>query len=1175
MKIQCKYFLRLILVIGVSVTFIYGADDIEKRKEELRRKIEKLQQEKANKRQNLDQKMQKIDQGSSENRGEQIARLEGIVKNCQKDTDERCANAVYMLGNLYFDEARDRFLTAQQQFEKILAMWERKKIGPGPISPIPQYNKSIDLYERLVRDYPQFSQRDNALYRLGGIYTQEGKFEESYKAYKEIIDKYPNSLVVANAKLRVGDYLYMHRRPEEAIELLKQIGADVGMQNFELAQFRIASCLYAMSQYEEAINKYFYYIEQCDKKVFTRADFRDEAIQYLSKSFSELSKPIEEARAFFKKNANRKFEIDTYYEIGKDCRENDRNEQAITALEFLLKNYPDYWRAPDAQRMLVESYVVVRNFEKANEAREDLIDRYGAGTKWYKKNEGDPKAMAEAKVVLERTLALIPLFYHERAQKEKSDVFYKKAAKRYKQYIELFPEEKWTVYEFSYYLADCYNEMKNYEEAANCYDYVASAQVNTYGERKERALDDSTKKAAPLAVKQEDAGYNAVLALQAGLDQEKKSKGLSDKDIYSLPITQKLIKYTQKFMERFPDAQAAPDVLFLGANLAYDSERYPDAIYGYRQILQRYPQYKEVEKVLRMVAQCYVFTKEYDKAINMYQDLLAKTKRDDPEYSKLENSIASAMYKQTEQLRDQNKLDLAAIQFLKISEQYPSSKIADISIFDAAVVYEKQNNFSKAGETFILLAKRYSQSKHGLPALSRAADDYLKIKDYNSAAKAYETIYAVYPKEKDLDKVLYNAGLTYEKAKNYPDAIRVYRLIESVFPKSEYASDAIFSVGLAYEQQKDFHNMMNIYKDYVKKYNDDKYKLIQAYLKMAEYYYNNQKYSESAPIYKAIVEIYSKYKKTADIDAELVAKAQYMLGDIMFTDFASVKLIGSSTDIKNGMKKKQNMMKDVMSQYAEAIKLNTEEWTLRSTFQIGMCFVEMAEAVKNQTVHGSSAEKIAAKVQILEMVRQFYQKSEEYFGKNIELGLNQGINNKWIAQSENKLLEMRYRQGSLYEEAGDMLKNAPVPTELSKEDRQMYKEELEEKSFTFREKALPVYESGIRAAVELHIPKSRWLDSLRHNIESINPTAEVLSLRPETKTVMASASGAAGKGTAVGSANPLLNKALKRIEDILQRNISTSEKIAQLRRIERDASEQIERERMKIQELKEQLLAKN
>lgn len=1171
-----KRFISWMLLLAMVLSSVSFAELSEKEKEKKRRKlqekIEKLRRERAKDRQSLDKKIQKVEQKNVRNRAESMKLYQNILKNCGegKTKDPRCAEALYRMADLKQKDAKDRFLKAQDFYQKALDRWEKRKVGAAPVPPIPQYKEAVKYYKRVIEEYPEYKMRDFALFQLGNILVLEGNQDEAHKYFTEITEKYKTSRILEDARLRVGDYLYMRNRPDEAIEHFKKITAKVGMVNFAMAQFRIASCFYAMSMYDDAIKQYYDYIDKCDRKVYSRTDFRDEALEYMAASFAELPDPIKSADKFFKVKGGKPYEDLVYFTIGKKCRENDKNDEAAQALKFLLENYPNYKEAPTAQRLIVECYVIMRDFVSANLQREKLVDDFGPNSKWAEANKGDPVWMEKAVKETEKALILIAYFYHEKAQREKNSEFYRKAAQRYEQYLKMFPQKKWIVYEFTYNLAECYNALGEYTKAAENYDFVAKAPVATYGERRGPITDDTSKTAKPLAFKQEDAGYNAVLALQTAYESEKKTRGLSNKNAYGIPQARKFESYTKEFAEQFPQAEAAPEMLFLGANIAYDAERYSEAIPTYVQIAKQYPQYGRLDKVLRMTAQCYVFTNKYGEAIQIYKQLLLKVKQNDPEYMKLRNSIASAIYKTAEQLKKTGQKNEAIEKFQIIYKEYAETKIADIALFDIAAVYDKDKERVKAAETYSLISEKFPESKHALPGLYRASELYLEIPDYNKAALCYETIYKRFPKEKEMDKIIYNAGLTYEKGGNNKEAIRVYRMLERNFPKSEYAAEALYSVAINYEQVKDTAGAISIYKEYVKKYTDDKYKLMNSLVKIAEDYYNRKKNKEAAVIFEQIISTYEKYHKTADIDAASVAKAQFLLADMGYNEYASVKLKGNKKQIKNLLKKKQTLLKDLTQAYAAAIKYGIEEWTLRATYRIAECFVELANTIKDQTVSGSSAQKIAARIQILQTMPTFYEQAENYFLKNIEFGIEQNLKSKWVKESQNRFLEMQFRKGWIFEDAAQLLLNAPVPGGLSAEEKEMYKEELEERAYMSREQSLPFYENGIKAAVELYITNVPYLDTLRTYIRKINPTSEVLALKPKPKPVAPVDSAA----VATSTGDPEYDKALKRIQSIVEMKISTDDKIKQLQRIEISAKRKMNRESIRIEQLKNQLKSK-
>jgi hypothetical protein len=64
---------------------------------------------------------------------------------------------------------------------------------------------------------------------------------------------------------------------------------------------------------------------------------------------------------------------------------------------------------------------------------------------------------------------------------------------------------------------------------------------------------------------------------------------------------------------------------------------------------------------------------------------------------------------------------------------------------------------------------------------------------------------------------------------------------------------------------------------------------------------------------------------------------------------------------------------------------------------------------------------------------------------------------------------------------------------MSEEEKQAYMQILEEKRLQAQDAAIPKYEEGLKAAQELGIAESRWVDSLRARLREISPESEALT----------------------------------------------------------------------------------
>ena len=164
---------------------------------------------------------------------------------------------------------------------------------------------------------------------------------------------------------------------------------------------------------------------------------------------------------------------------------------------------------------------------------------------------------------------------------------------------------------------------------------------------------------------------------------------------------------------------------------------------------------------------------------------------------------------------------------------------------------------------------------------------------------------------------------------------------------------------------------------------------------------------------------------------------------------------------------------------------------------------------------------------------------------------------------------------------------------MSKEDKQAYKEVLEEKSLEAMDKALPLYEGAIDGAIQMGITQSPWIDKIRERIKDISPASEALNKQippraPKVVPLVTSVAATnANSNTTVGKTQQVsvqkttqpqfrdeqYTRNMKRIQNIMQMEIPLDDKVKQLKSIEIDAQRKIAEEEAKIEELKKKSVA--
>jgi len=1151
-----------------------------------------------------------------------IVRYEAMMEKCAVQKSDRCADVMYTLGSLYYDQGRDDYGRAVERFADESKQYEKTGRGAAPVHPVPNYDKSLQMYWRLTRDYPTFPKLPEAFYQMSTLYLLAGHLDTTRIINEQLVQRFPNSPRVSAAHFRLGDLAFVDGNFNKAFDHFKKVKKDqIDLNSWEMTHYRMGECAYNLGDFDKAVEYFHGYIEECDAGKYQKKEFREMALEYMAIAFSDMPDGVKDAIKFFEKRKGKPYEAQVIYKVGEKNRDHGQWDQAILALEGALKKYPMYKEAPLARQRLIECYVVKKEHQKANAERESLVDDYGEGSKWYTANSKERVVIDRAKAEVRRALGNIAVFYHGEAQKKKDKAMYEKAMKRYNEFFQKFPDDKWRVFEYKYNVAEIYSSMGDCEKAADNYNFVAMQDLSTYpayvndvdtlgmdAEELEKLKASKGDKTNPIAISQEDAGYNTIVALDNCRKKEMARESLSEDKAYALSSTKKLVEYCMNFQRRFPQSSNAAEVLYLAGNIHFGGKSFNEAISAFKQVVDQYPTAKIAPNAARMLGNSYSSNNQFDLAMQTFKNLLAKTQSGTKDYEDILELAAGAMYRNAENQKKSGNLSGAAEAFKAISNEFRESKVAEKGWFEAGVCYEEMKDYDLAAQNFEMLTERFPKStlresafiraaenykkgnkfdraaqiyltaanqipkaEYAIPSLSAASECYQKINQFDMAGKMFELIYERYANDPKTPQALYNAGLIFEKGKHYESAIDVYAKLAQSYPNSEFAGEAFFSIGLCYEKLEEFGKMANSFSDYASKYTNDRYKQVQALVKAGDAYFNMQNYRESEANYNTAVKVYEQHAKTSDIDVANVAQAYFRVGEIYYKKFEDIKLNAKNEkEMGNVVKSKTKALEDPAKYFAKAIEIGVEEWTMRATYMIGRGFYDMAEAVANQTLFGSEEEKMGGKIKVLSSLDKYYDKAMEYFGQNIAWAKEQNLKGEYIEMSMQAIMEMAYKKGSILEEVGLLFKNAPVPKGLSAEEKEFYTMELEERYLKALDAAMPVYENGMKLARDIGIANSPWIDRIRERLAVINPESEfkditIVEWKPTEKPKQYDAEG--NEIASRGKDNEF-ERSKRRIQDIMTRDIGVEEKIKQLERIQREAERNIVLEEERINELK-------
>ena len=1159
-----------------------------------------------------------------------ITQWEKQVNNCKGKQNKRCASALQQLGHYQFQLEEKLFLDKQEQYEEDVAWCADRDNKPAKCADIDKFpkadhQKSLGYFLEYIDKYPKEDKTPVVLYQAAAVQEASGEDDKAYKLRMRLVENFPDNGLVPKAWLRIAEYHFMNRKFRDAIKAYKKVTGFENLTGKEaaLAMYHLAESYYNIAEYETAAIKYYDYIIGADKGKYPN-DLRAEAMDFMAASFSDLEGGgVQEAEAFLK-DKKVPFKDSVYYRIGMKNKDHDRNEEAVQSFKRLMSINPDYIDAPLADIAMIEILIIQQKFEEAQQHRYVVVKRYDRNSSWYKRNQKYPESVKNAETAIRGAMLDIPQYHHARAAKltkegdlEAGKKQYAEAIKAYEAFLKRYAKEPtWDEYKVHINLALVYQEMGQHANAAKMFNWIVDTDTTRYGRR---------PMGSESLLKKEEAAYNAVLMMdQAREDAKKKKAGDDAKKAYTLPETKAYFAQVDKYMAKYGNNKEAAELAYNAAIVHYDAKQYKTAVTVLRELRKKYPNHQYILLISRMLAQSLLESDQLDEALTEFEWLYkqyhdVKATKNDSMAKEIEKAIAAVLFQMAEKAVKNQRYEEGAQAYLALVKRYPLVSFADKAVFEAGVAYENAKQHDKAAETFMILPKQYASSSLTIKGILRAASNYKKggkpqqaattflfitnnfpqdsmafqaigfaaqtydsIPDKKNAAVTFELAYKRYPKHEKTPAFLYSACLSYDEAKMTDEAIRCSKDLVRDYPKSTYALDAAFSIPVAYGNAKKWDLAAQEYHFFIKNYgNDDKEKLIAAYIGAARAYMELKEEEKAVEDYRKTLEAYDKYGlQIKNADPGVPAEAAFYLGEHEFHKMDPYVLKGKEKEKAKTIKTLVEILQKAMGHYSKSATYASERWTFKATNKMGMLFVTMAAKIREQELNGKKEEeRFAERITVVQQLPSYYEQARPIFQKNIDLARDQGFYNQDVIEAEEGYIEMYYQGCAVFVEVADAFANSPLPDsaaivkeyveyegavkedaiEMAHEDLEAYREELNNRSNGAKELAVPQCATGIKASAHYGID-NQWTAKLFETLKSLDENNETLNTKIEKfdpSTLFA---------------DPSYFKTKARIEQISKSEVMTpEEQINTYRDIIKEAQSENEKLKAELAELKKQM----
>ena len=966
-------------------------------------------------------------------RGEAIGLLSTFVAETPREAREM-PEALLRLGELKWELEREQFV---ERFR----VWESKPVDQRGPSLDPNFQPSRDLFARVLKDYPWFSQYDLALYVDGFLAYEQGKQDEAIDRFNRILKEYPRSRFVADAHMARAESLFNGKYDYQAAlveyeEVLKYKSSEL----YGLALFKSAWCMWRLGRSEEAAKRFVSVFEVTDAQGKANAaqrkqldELQAEALKYLVEVFTEDEKnTAQDVYGFLTKIGGDRFAGKVVRALAVQFYDQSHYDRGIEAYELLLKLEPASSDAGDWVLQIAQGYNAIEDWPKLRTTYDRAVTGFTTGSAWAKA-QGDPAVVARTTASIEKQLREHALQLHAKAQKDKSSrAEFEGAAGLYIVYLSNFDSEK-TAYQIHYYLGEIYfHHLDKGNDAAT--QYMAAA----------RAMPKDEALREPLKTQRHDAIYNAIAALErvrfGELEARRKQRaGDSGSAFQETEADKKFAEALELYAQLYPSDPALPELFFRQGRQYYDYGVYDSAVKIWGSLLEKFPRSQYALAAGELILDSFNRAKNYENIETWARRLKsAPAFQSDANQKKLDTLIVQAVFKQGEQKAAAGEHGDAAKAYLRAAREFPSDPRAAQACVNSELEAQKAGDTETLKEGAKLASSKAYASKPESPhGVWIAAATFQSMGLFAESAEFHEAIAGLadrdhpnYQKYEHAKDAAYNAVVLRVATGEHDKAITNGNRFLTQYGTTAEADEVVFQMGKAHQNAGRNKEAADLYRRYLARSKNQDHR-VQGWVLLAVALAKTGDDRGADDALKAAVDI-GKHRK-ADLGPEgryAAAHARYMEGERVLEKFDKIQISGDVKQLSARLKQKAELLKQASAVFTDVVSLGVAEWTTAALYQIGRTYETFSKSLKEAPPPSglSDADKEQYQTQIDTFVVPIEERSLETYETGWKKAIELGIYNQWTAKMRDALGRLNAELYPAFKETGfEIRSQGPMP----------------------------------------------------------------------------------------------------------------------------------------------------
>ncbi len=757
--------------------------------------------------------------------------------------------------------------------------------------------KSIKIYDYIIRKYPKYNQIDMVLFNNAFARQEVADYKVSEKLYWRIIKKHPNSSLIPDAHLAIGEIAFIDKRFDHALKHFMAIKKYPQSKVYPYGLYKSGWAMYNLNRATEGI-------KELEKVILFSRSIEDKKKR---SNFNLLSEALQDLTLFYQEV----YEAKNAYKYFQSITKGDELAEVLISLsgiykrhgkfdavndilsEFNTKN-PKHEKTPEVLDELAWNFENLRNRKKSEEYLVKL-NKYCTTVK-----DEDCKER-----VIDTSLSLGHKWRNLWVKNNKNEIFGAPTETAFKIYISNTPINEDSL-EVRFLMAEMLFAREKYREASRHYNIIAVNET-----KKER---------------KHDSAYAAIVSLQKAV-----------KDKWDQNDHSEYNRLANMYLNTFKKGKYRLDIQFKMALIPYEKNQFEVAKPIFYKLGNLYPKAKKGLKSQDLYLDILNHSKDYP-AIKKYTQLLLKKSGNKKRIAELKKVYEEAYFLQIQGFEKENKLKLAFTEYEKFSKQNSLSPLAPKALWNSALLQVKRKLPVQAASQFEKYERTYPKTSEAKDALIQAANIYEELSDLKNAARVLVKLSTV-DKENSIKWKQVAAEYFYVE-EDFNKSLQIFEKLatnKNNQIRFESIDKIILIIKNLRDKTKDVEKTKSLMKTVLKNGNTNQKHF--ALVERAKKLYDQKKYPAA---FKLTMDI-NKYSK----DSVIKSQVRLIQADILKKELEAQSLKTTIQRIPTVLGLKIERLDKAQRAYLSTIKYGNPENNALAMYNLSLCYKNYIESLRN------------------------------------------------------------------------------------------------------------------------------------------------------------------------------------------------------------------------------------